>query len=160
MKVLKNAGVGTDEPGLVEFFSKHIVSDAQRRNIGELIKQLGDHRFRGFRERATRELKAMAPAALLALQQATHHGDLEVASRAKRCLEALHGPATAGIPAARLTSATQAALRFAAGVRDAPDAGSQAIPLAEGVLQAMLVSKIKIIATVLLLAVVTTAGTG
>src|SRR5262249_8692766 len=86
IKALKDAGVGTDEPGLLKLLKKQARSDAQRSNIGELIKQLGDKRFR-VRETATRELKAMGSAALLALQQAKDHRDPEVASRAKRCLE-------------------------------------------------------------------------
>jgi Spy/CpxP family protein refolding chaperone len=86
LKALESAGVGTDESGLLEFFKKQTVSDAQRRKIGELIKQLGDECFR-VREAATRELKAMGAAALPALQQATQHEDPEVAIRAKRCGE-------------------------------------------------------------------------
>jgi len=96
IKALKNAGVGTDEPGLLEFFKKQIVSDAQRRNIGELIKQLGDDRSR-VRETATRELTATGAAALPALQQAKDHRDPEVAIRAKRCLEDERGGLSIGL---------------------------------------------------------------
>src|SRR5438876_1089606 len=84
--VLKKAGVAADEPGLLEFFKRQTASDGQRRAIGELIQQLGDDTFR-VREKAARALKALGPAARAALQQAQHHKDAEVATRAKRCLK-------------------------------------------------------------------------
>src|SRR5258708_7893629 len=79
VKALKDAGVAADEAGLLAFFTKHTVSDAHRRSIGELIKQLGDNNFQ-VREKATRELKALGPAARAALQQAKDHGSAEVAT--------------------------------------------------------------------------------
>jgi hypothetical protein len=88
MKALKDAGVGTDESSLLEFITKHTTSESQRRLIGELIKQLGDDDFM-VREKATRELKGLGSAARGALQRAQNDKDAEVASRAKRCLEAI-----------------------------------------------------------------------
>jgi HEAT repeat protein len=106
VKALKDGGVATNEHGLLEFIKKHTGSESQRRLIGELIKQLGDDHFQ-VREKATRELKAMGPAARGALQQAKDHEDAEVASRAKLCLEALgngsHGELL--VRAARVLSA-------------------------------------------------------
>jgi HEAT repeat protein len=96
VKLLQNAGVATDGPGLVEFFRKQTLSDEQRRAIAKLITQLGDDNF-PVRERATQELKALGPVAVPALQQALNHADVEVAARAKRCLSALKN-----IPAADL----------------------------------------------------------
>jgi hypothetical protein len=107
---LKDAGIATDEPGLLEFFKKQTMSPGQRRIIGELIKQLGDDQF-GVRERATRELKALGPAARAALQQASKDRDLEVATRARRCLKDIehnnHGDLLAC--AARILSARKSA---------------------------------------------------
>src|SRR5262249_43757559 len=68
VKLLQNAGVATDGPGLVGFFRKQTLSDEQRRAIGKLIAQLGDDSFE-VRERATQELKALGPVAVPALQQ-------------------------------------------------------------------------------------------
>jgi hypothetical protein len=88
MNALKQAGVTTDEPGLLEFFKKHTGSESQRRMIGELIKQLGDSDYM-VRENASRELEGLGSAARPALEQAKNHKNAEVASRAKRCLEAI-----------------------------------------------------------------------
>jgi F5/8 type C domain/HEAT repeats len=87
-KVLKDAGIAPDEPGLLEFFKKQTGTESQRRLIGELIKQLGDDDFM-VREKATRELIGLGPVARTALQQARKHEDAEVSARAERCLEAL-----------------------------------------------------------------------
>src|SRR4051812_34975964 len=86
VKTLEAAGVGTGESALVELFEKQTASDEQRRRIGKLIEQLGDDDF-DVRENATDELKALGPAARTALQKARNHRDLEVAKRARRCLE-------------------------------------------------------------------------
>jgi HEAT repeat protein len=88
VKLLRRAGVASDGPGLVDFFRKQTLGDEQRRTIGQLIVQLGDDRFT-VRERATRELKALGPAAVPALQHALNDADPEVVARAKRCLDAL-----------------------------------------------------------------------
>jgi HEAT repeat protein len=88
VKALKDAGVATDEAGLLEFFKKRTGSERRRRLIGELIEQLGDDDFM-VRERASRELTALGAAARAALQQARNHKDAEVASRARSCLEVI-----------------------------------------------------------------------
>jgi hypothetical protein len=126
-KALKEASVATDEPGLLEFFRKRTGSERQRRLIAEFIKQLGDDDFL-VRERATRELQDLGPAARSALQQAKNHEDAEVASRAKLCLEALgsgsHGELLAR--AARVLSthkSAQAVEVLLAFLPDAADAG-------------------------------------
>jgi len=127
LKSLKDAGVATDEPGLLEFFKKHTGGESQRRMIGELIMHLGDDDFL-VREKATRELKGLGIAARSALQQAKNHEDAEVASRAKNCLEALgngsHGELLAR--AARVLSARKSAKAvevLLAFLPDAADAG-------------------------------------
>src|SRR5689334_13580279 len=90
VQLLQDAGVKTDGPGLVEFFRKQTVSEEQRREVGKLIKQLGDDDFE-VRENATRKLTALGHAAAPALRQARDHRDLEIARRAERCLNALQG---------------------------------------------------------------------
>jgi HEAT repeat protein len=104
LKLLKDAGVKTDGPGLVEFFRKEIMSEAQRRGIEEAISQLGDDSFE-VREKATRKLIALGHAAVPALQRALKHRDLEIVRRARWCLDALKG-----IPPAELRAAAARAL--------------------------------------------------
>ena len=87
VKLLQAARVTTDGPGLVAFFQKQTSSEEHRRIIGKLIGQLGNDDFQ-VREKATRELITLGPAAVPALQQALHHDDTEVRARAKRCLNA------------------------------------------------------------------------
>jgi hypothetical protein len=127
IKALKDAGVATDESGLLEFFEKHTGSEDRRRLIEELIKQLGDGDFM-VREKATRELEGLGAAARSALQQAKNHKDAEVASRAKRCLEAIgtggHGKLV--VRAARVLSTSKSAKAvevLLAYLPDAADAG-------------------------------------
>jgi hypothetical protein len=88
LKALKDGGVATDEPGLLEFFKSHTGSESQRGRIGELITQLGDDDF-VTREKASRELVGLGSAARTALQKATNHKDAEIAARATQCLEAI-----------------------------------------------------------------------
>src|SRR5207245_1072072 len=90
VKLLQDAGVKTDGPGLVEFFRKQTVSEEQRREVGKLIKQLGDDDFE-VRENATRKLTALGHAAAPALRQALNQRDVEVVRRAEQCLNALKG---------------------------------------------------------------------
>ena len=89
VKLLQDAGVKTDSPGLLEFFRKQTVSDEQRHDIGKLIKQLGADDFE-VREQATEKLKTLGPAALPALKQSLNHRDAEVVRRAQFCLNAVN----------------------------------------------------------------------
>ena len=124
VKLLQAAGVQTDGAGLVEFFRKQVVSEEQRRNIGELIKQLGDDSFK-VREQASEKLIALGPAALPALQQALNHRDVEVARRAERCLNAFQGtpPGEVRAAAARVLTARQPPQAVEALLAFLPDAG-------------------------------------
>jgi RNA polymerase sigma factor (sigma-70 family) len=81
-------------------------------------------------------------------------------SAALLALEALRGPASAGVPGALLASTARAGILFAAGIRNAGEIAAPAIALAQGVLKAMLLSKIKIVAVLMLFAAVLGAGTG
>jgi hypothetical protein len=87
VKLLQAAGVATDGPGLVAFFERQTSSEQMRGTIKQLIGQLGDDDFQ-VREKATRELITLGPAAVPALQLALRHADTEVRARAKRCLGA------------------------------------------------------------------------
>lgn len=124
VKLLKDAGIATDEPGLLEFFKKQTRSDSQRHFIAELIKQLGAKEFR-IRERATRELEQLGRAAQTALQQARNHEDVEIAARARLCLEAIdngnHGELL--VCAVRVLSARKSAAAVPVLLAFLPEAG-------------------------------------
>jgi RNA polymerase sigma factor (sigma-70 family) len=75
-------------------------------------------------------------------------------------LEALHGPAAAGVAGVLLWSTAQAAVRFAAGAGSATGGAAPALTLAEGVLKTMLLSKIKIATALVMFAAALVAGGG
>ena len=74
-------------------------------------------------------------------------------------LEALHGSAVSSVPSALLASTTRAGILFAAGVRTAGQGATHAVTLAEGVLKAMLLTKLKTVAALAVLVVVLGVGT-
>lgn len=88
VKLLNDAGMQTDGGSLVSFFRRETLRDEQRREITELIRQLGNDDF-NVREQASKKLIALKAAAVPALRQALNHRDAEVASRAKKCINAL-----------------------------------------------------------------------
>jgi hypothetical protein len=103
-KVLKDAGVGTDGPALLDFFRRRTLSDVDRKRIGGLIGQLGSNSFED-REQASRSLRARGTPAVPFLRRALGEADLEVARRARLCLEEIEngpGPALAAAAARTL----------------------------------------------------------
>jgi hypothetical protein len=104
--LLKGAGLGVDGPALLEFFRKRTVNPEDEQRAAELVTRLGDEQY-ALREKATRDLKALGPAALPALRLAAQATDAEVKRRARDCLstiEAGQRPELAGA-AARLLAA-------------------------------------------------------
>jgi outer membrane protein assembly factor BamB len=87
-RLLRSARVGTDGPGLIEFFRKRTLRDADRANVQTLIRQLGDSSYRA-REKASDSLVAVGPLARPFLRAAINDPDLEIARRAEQCLEQL-----------------------------------------------------------------------
>jgi hypothetical protein len=85
-QALRQAGVGTDGPALVEFFRRHSLTADEVRRVEALIAQLGDDSFVR-RERATRELVRQGERAAGLLRPALRSRDPEVARRAAECLE-------------------------------------------------------------------------
>jgi hypothetical protein len=83
---LRAAGVGTDGPALVTFLRKRTLGEKDRERIDALIKQLGSDDFEE-REKASRALVDIGPAARAQLQPATRDKDLEVSRRARRALD-------------------------------------------------------------------------
>jgi HEAT repeat protein len=104
--LLKSAALGVDGPALLEFFRKRTVNARDEKLAADLVSDLG-HADYAVREKATRQLKALGPAALPALRRAATARDAEVKRRARDCLgsiEAGSRPELAGA-AARLLAA-------------------------------------------------------
>src|SRR5262249_36274874 len=70
---------------LLEELRKRTLTEATRQKCEVLIKQLGDSEF-SVREKAQSEIKAMGVLILPLLREAVRHSDLEIRTRAQRCL--------------------------------------------------------------------------
>jgi HEAT repeat protein len=107
--LLKDAGVATEPPALLQFVRRRTLDDEARCDLERLIRQLGDSSYRK-REEASRKLMAMPTSILPFLETASHDSDLEISHRAARCYELLRrGPGTAQSLAAVRLLASQAA---------------------------------------------------
>jgi hypothetical protein len=102
-KALKEAGIGTDAPALRDFFRKRTLGDKERARIAELIAQLGHDDF-DVRETASHEMIRLGATAAPALHRATTDADVEIATRARRCLDGMRNTGSIDLPvvAARL----------------------------------------------------------
>ena len=100
---LRQAGLKTTGPALLEFFRRRTPSDQKRQKLAETVQRLGDRSFR-VRAKASADLVAAGQMALPFLRPALTDPDLEIARRAKACVEAIvSGPATVqSLAAARL----------------------------------------------------------
>jgi hypothetical protein len=99
-RALKAAKVGTDGAALLEYLRGRVPREADRENIKRFIKQLGDDSSE-VREQATQELIRQGSAARSELRRAAKDDDVEVASRARRCLDKIaEGEGSDGLPAA------------------------------------------------------------
>ena len=86
-RLLREAGVGTDGPALVQFFRGRLVTGADRDRIAALIKQLGDDSFE-MRETASAQLVLIGAKAEPQLREAVKTApDAEVKQRAEWCLQ-------------------------------------------------------------------------
>ena len=85
-KVLKDAGIAADGPGLLEYFRKQTVTPEQGKELQAAVKRLGDNDFET-REKATAQLKQAGRMALPFLNKAAKDPDVEVARRAAMLLE-------------------------------------------------------------------------
>jgi hypothetical protein len=96
-RVLKQAGLGTDDAALLDFFRKRTPKEAE---VRDLVKKLGDDDFQ-VREKASRGLVALGPVAEPYLREALSSCDPEVARRAEECLKNIRaGPSAAVVTAA------------------------------------------------------------
>jgi outer membrane protein assembly factor BamB/HEAT repeat protein len=102
-QVLRDAGQASDGAGLLDYFRKRTLVDADRRKIADLIRRMGDDSY-SVREKASQEILLVGPAALGQLREATKDADLEVSKRARAAVEIIEkssAPAV-GRAAARL----------------------------------------------------------
>jgi len=99
-RILKRAGIATDDAGLLNFFKKSSPSEA---DIRALIAKLGDDSF-DVREKASADLSLMGAVAEPFLREAAKSGDAEVRLRAAECLKSIGGGPSAAVlsAAARL----------------------------------------------------------
>jgi hypothetical protein len=93
--LLGGVDLPTDPASLMAFLRRQKISEADRRHIDALIRQLGVDEFE-LRQSATEELIRIGPSAVAALKEALKTKDLEVLRRAESCLKAIEsvaGPA-------------------------------------------------------------------
>jgi cyclophilin family peptidyl-prolyl cis-trans isomerase len=119
-ETLKAADLGTDDAALIDFFRSKTLEDGDRDKIATLIRNLSADEFK-VREQASSELLKMGGKAASLLHQAKGSRDVEVARRAKACLEkieqkqvpALMFAAARLMAARRPAAAAQTLLKFA-----------------------------------------------
>jgi hypothetical protein len=99
-RVLKDASIAGDAPALLAFFRARTLTPAKQQQLTAAIAKLGDDRF-DVREQGSNDLVAAGPLALPLLRTALKSRDLEVAGRARRCIEDIENvPETTLVPAA------------------------------------------------------------
>jgi hypothetical protein len=143
-RALQKAGAATDGPGLLAYIRRHTLSDEEQARLAAAVQQLGANEFEE-REKASRELVAAGRAALSVLRPALGDRDLEIARRARRCLEEIEQAPTLSLmaQAARLVAerrppgAVSVLLAYLPcveddGVEDAFFAALEAVGLPEG----------------------------
>src|SRR4051812_14702996 len=86
-KLLREAGVAIDGPGLLAFFHRRTPAPAARQQNGELVRRLGSGRYAD-RQKATEALKEQGARVLGELREALKSSDAEVRRRAQECLDA------------------------------------------------------------------------
>jgi HEAT repeat protein len=125
-QLLKDAKLGADGPGLLQFFRKRTPTDRDRDRAAALIRRLGEDDF-AVRQKAAEGLVALGPAALPQLRAALSHPDEEVRQRAAECLQAidpsppgaLAGAAARRLRALRPAGAAAALLAYLPSAEDA-----------------------------------------
>jgi hypothetical protein len=105
-KTLRDAGQATDDAGLLKFFRRRTLTEADRNRLARAVRNLGADAFAD-REQAGADLVRAGRPALRFLEPALHDRDPEVVRRAERCVEMIRRkPDTAlVVAAARLLAA-------------------------------------------------------
>src|SRR6516225_55312 len=87
-KILKEAGIASDGPGLIKYFKTRTPSLGDQARYAALVRALGDKSF-VVREKASKDLIAIGEPALPFLKKALKDGDLELTRRAGVCIRAI-----------------------------------------------------------------------
>jgi HEAT repeat protein len=87
-QLLKSAGVGLNVAELRAFFQKRTLSEADLARLQTMVRELGDPSFT-VREKASQRLREYGRPAVFYLERALTDPDLEIAYRARRCLDDL-----------------------------------------------------------------------
>jgi HEAT repeat protein len=96
-KTLKAAGVATDNESLLNYLKLRSLKEADRASLEKLIQDLDSDNFK-LREKASGALIARGKLALPFLKRAVKEGPLEVAMRAKKCIEKIETASAAEQP--------------------------------------------------------------
>jgi HEAT repeat protein len=97
--ILKKSGITPDGPGLLEFFRKRSLNDADRQRLDQLVRQLGSRSYTT-RMKARKDLISIGPPALPFLEPAVSDPDLEIVRLAKECLSTIKKGPGPSLPAA------------------------------------------------------------
>jgi hypothetical protein len=88
-RTLRSVNVATDGPAVLIFIRSRTLTPEQLKQLPDKVRLLGAPDFAA-REKASRELIAVGRPALPFLRKAVRDPDLEVARRARRCIEKIH----------------------------------------------------------------------
>jgi hypothetical protein len=102
IQTLRQAGVATDGPGLLDYFRKRTLSEDDRAKLAGVVRRLGDPKYR-VRCKADQDLRAAGRVALPFVRAALEDPDLEIARRAERLLRHIEG----GSEAVQVAAAAQ-----------------------------------------------------
>jgi HEAT repeat protein len=97
--LLKGQKVPADADGLLAFFRKRTLSEADQRHLEQTVRDLGSKTFR-VRQKATAELVGRGSASLPFLRPALKDADVEVRSRARECITKIESGPGKALPAA------------------------------------------------------------
>jgi HEAT repeat protein len=98
-KLLREAKVATDGPGLMKFFRDRTLPEAERAKLAGTVRRLGDEEFE-VRQKAFKDLLVAGRAALPFLRQAKKDPDPQIADSAARLLERIESGSDAALTAA------------------------------------------------------------
>jgi hypothetical protein len=87
-QALKAAGISTDGPGLLEYFRRRTLSEAEQSTLIQRAGELGSATF-NVRAKATSELIRAGRSALPLLRKVANHGDAETSRRARYCISVI-----------------------------------------------------------------------
>lgn len=93
---LREAGLNVNAEAMLRFFRVRTLSEADQSRLTATVRRLGDSVFT-VRENATQELIAVDRPALPFLRPALKDADLEIARRARRCIESIESGSGAAL---------------------------------------------------------------